>query len=39
MAEATSISGRIDTPMVTAFLVVAALVFLFGLHKLTVSLH
>lgn len=39
MAEATSISGRLDTPMASAMIVVAAVVFLFGLHKLTVALH
>lgn len=39
MAEATSISGRLDTPMASAIIVVTAVVFLFGLHKLTVSLH
>lgn len=39
MAQATSLSGRLDTPMASALIVVAAVVFLFGLHKLTVALH
>jgi hypothetical protein len=39
MAQATTLSGRLDTPMASAIIVVSAVVFLFGLHKLTVSLH
>ncbi|ARK07698.1 hypothetical protein Toil_gp15 [Rhodococcus phage Toil] len=36
--EASSISGRVDVPMTAGTLTIAALVLLFALNKLTVSL-
>lgn len=39
MAEATSISGRVDVPMATGAIVLAALVGLWALNKITVSIN
>lgn len=39
MAEATTISGRIDVPMATGAIVLLALAALVVLHKVTVTLH
>jgi hypothetical protein len=39
MAEATSISGRIDVPMATGAIVIAALAALVALNKLTISIN
>lgn len=39
MAEATTISGRIDVPITAGSLVIGALIALWALHRLTVTLH
>lgn len=39
MAEATTISGRIDVPITAGTIVLGALVGLWALHRLTVTLH
>jgi len=39
MAEATSITGRVDVPMATGGIVLAALAALYVLHKVTITLH
>lgn len=39
MAEATTISGRVDVPMATGGIVLAALAALWVLHKVTITLN
>lgn len=39
MAEATSISGRVDVPMATGAIVIAALASLWALNKINITLN
>ncbi len=39
MAEATSISGRVDVPMATGAIVIAALAALWALNKINITLN